>query len=291
MSQFSFCLHHITDENVPGFSMESYSKFKYGSHYVAEQFANALFDAFILDPTNDALFDHQKIIIYSSPYDFLPTSSYYMTKCFFEKLKAYTSLNKYNCKVEFGKINRNQTYAEDYGALSAEERFNLIKNDTYELPEKPSEDAVLLFMDDISITGTHQKVIELLLNREGIKNDVGYLYFAKLMNKDVNPNYENVLNYAFVNDLPSLMNVLHSKDFMLTTRCVKHLLCLPHKGFTQFLSLLNEELKDLLLKEIYVGALRNKYDQMEAYEVNLTELSRNLNGHELSEIQNWRYIT
>ena len=137
MSQLSFCLHHITDENLPGFSMESYSKFKYGSHYVAEQFANALFDAFILDPSNDTLFDHQKIIIYSSPYDFLPTSSYYMTKCFFEKLKAYTLLNKDNCKVEFGKINRNQTYAEDYGALSAEERFNLIKNDTYELPEKP----------------------------------------------------------------------------------------------------------------------------------------------------------
>jgi hypothetical protein len=291
MSQFLFCLHHITDENLPGFSMESYSKFKYGSHSVAEQFANALFDTFILDPTNDALFDHQKIIIYSSPYDFLPTSSYYMTKCFFEKLKAYTSLNKYNCKVEFGKINRNQTYAEDYGALSAEERFNLIKNDTYELPERPSENAVLLFMDDISITGTHQKVIELLLNREGIKNDVGYLYFAKLMNKDVNPNYENVLNYAFVNDLPSLMNVLYSKDFMLTTRFVKHLLSLSTSDFSQLLGFLDNEIEGLLLKEIYLGALRNRYDKMEAYELNMSELSLRFKTQDSAAIHKWQYIT
>ena len=94
-----------------------------------------------------------------------------------------------------------------------------------------------------------------------------------------------------MNDLPSLINVIRSKDFMLTTRCVKHLLCLPRKYFSQFLSLLNYEQEVLLLTEIYLGALKNKYDQMEAYQNNMSELERLVNNKDLHSKQEWYYIS
>jgi hypothetical protein len=60
-------------------------------------------------------------------------------------------------------IKRCQTHTEDYGALSAIERFNLVKSDTYEFIEISSIKDLCIFIDDISISDTHQRVIEKLL--------------------------------------------------------------------------------------------------------------------------------
>jgi hypothetical protein len=126
--------------------------------------------------------------------------------------------------LEFGKIERCQTYTEDYGALGAEERFNLIKNDTYKLITIPSKDDLCIFIDDISITGTHQRVVEQLLESEGINANSFFLYFAKLSNIEVSPSFENYLNYSFINDFSNLLELITSDDYCITTRTTKFIL-------------------------------------------------------------------
>jgi len=95
--------------------------------------------------------------------------------------------NIQHISFDFCNTIRCQTYTEDYGALSAEERFNLIKNDTYKLITVPAKDDLCIFIDDISITGTHQRVVEDLLDSSGIETNSFFLYFAKLSNSDVCP--------------------------------------------------------------------------------------------------------
>jgi hypothetical protein len=216
-------LHSIKDANNIGFKATDYSKFKYGDISIANKFGDELFKYFI--EKKGGIFElHKKINIYSSPFDFLATSSYYLTKRFFDNLIYYIKINNLNISVEFSKIERQQTYTQDYGAMNADERFNLIKNDTYELKKKPTKNSLLIFIDDVSITGTHQKVIELLLNKNQIKNKAEYLYFAKLTNNSIPPTFENIINNSFVNNENKLLRIMNSDDFRITTRTVKYLL-------------------------------------------------------------------
>ena len=66
------------------FSPQDYSRFKFGDYIVAETFAKELFEFFKIQLLDDILKDTQSIIIYSSPYAHIPTSSYYLTAEFYK---------------------------------------------------------------------------------------------------------------------------------------------------------------------------------------------------------------
>ena len=48
--------------------------------------------------------------------------------------------------MKLGKINRSQSYTEDYGAMNAIERFDLIKNDTYSFFDEPEENSLCILI-------------------------------------------------------------------------------------------------------------------------------------------------
>jgi hypothetical protein len=218
------------------------------------------------------------IIVYSSPYSHIPTSSYYLTQVFYENLKQYLqSHGILNINIQFKKINRCQTYIEDYGALNANDRYDLIKNDTYEFDDKPNEASFLIFLDDISITGTHQRVIEKLMLEEGYSNDCLFLYYAKLIDSTIPPSIENDLNYAHINKLDKLFELIDSDNFAITTRAVKYLLKLNKNEFNLFLISLKNNNKIGLLEEIYFYALKNNYNKIELFNDNIVNLLNFIN--------------
>ena len=122
----------ITDIDDLGFEPVEYSRFKFGDHVIAKKFGRSLFEFFVNEILKTKIAENSHLIVYSSPYNFLPTSSLYMTKEFYHLLSEHVKRNPgLSVKLEFGKIERCQTYSEDYGSMSALERYNLIKNDTY----------------------------------------------------------------------------------------------------------------------------------------------------------------
>ena len=68
-------------------------------------------------------------------------------------------------KIELRKINRTTTYSVDYGELSAKERLKLISNDIFKINENFNGDEILIFIDDIKITGSHEFVIKRMLKK------------------------------------------------------------------------------------------------------------------------------
>ena len=179
--------------------------------------------------------------------------------------------------MKFGKINRSQSYTEDYGAMNAIERFDLIKNDTYSFFDEPEENSLCIFIDDISITGTHQRVIENMMKNRNYTNKSIFLYFAKLDNQQIDASFENDLNFAYVNSIENLLEVIINDTFKITTRTTKFILSLKDADFSFFIESIWKHKKFELFFHFYSNALLNNYQTIEIYKNNLSSLSSAIN--------------
>jgi FMN phosphatase YigB (HAD superfamily) len=268
-----YAVHSIDNTKFISFNEIDFSKFKFGDTLIAEKYGTELFDYFRNLLLPELIAKHNNFRIYSSPYDQIPTSSYYLTQSFYEAFSEYLKNNHpENLNVKFCKIIRRQTYTEDYGALSAEERFNLIKNDTYEFVDIPSTEDVCIFIDDISITGTHQRIVEKLITDNSIETQSIFLYYAKLNNSLVCPSFENYLNYFYTSSVIKLMEIILSDSYKITTRTTKYILSLQHKDLEYFISEIKKHGKNSILIELVNMSDANKYNNIEHYKPNLKTL-------------------
>ena len=270
-------VHPITNIDRVPFSNIEYSKFKFGDSYVAQKYGCEMFEYFQKIHLPELLLNHRNFLIFSSPYAQIPTASYYLAKYFYDAFTEFIEANQCSdVNLEFRKIIRSQTYTDDYGALTADQRFRLIKNDTYELIEIPQVYQVSIFIDDISITGAHQKVIEKLLTDNGSETVRFFLYYAKLDNPHVCPSFENQLNYAFTSDLNRLMEIIFSDTFKINTRTIKYILSLSQESLEYFISQVILREMNSLLKMLVSLSYANDYNKIERYQPNIEILSIHL---------------
>jgi FMN phosphatase YigB (HAD superfamily) len=273
-----YAVHSIINKDKLPIIAEEYSKFKFGDNSLANKFANELFEYFISNHSSWLNGKNDNIVIYSSPYSNVPTSSYFLSIAFYQLLDNYLKEStNYFFKLKWGKINRCQTYSEDYGSLNANQRYQLIKNDTYVFAEKPSENDSLIFIDDISITGTHQKVIENLLKINNYNNECIFIYYTKLDNSSIEPYFENELNCSYVNSFNKFLNVINSKSFKITSRSLKYILKLPESEFIYFLQSLSNSNKNGLIEQFYSSSISNGYDKISEFKKNSLTLKSFLN--------------
>lgn len=273
-SHSAYYAKSIIDTQNLSFSPIEYSRFKYGDYQVAEIFGSELFEYFKTEIDLLLVFNYYKrVLVYSSPYSVIPTSSFFLTEVFTKELTSYLNESGVDIPVVSAKINRLNTYSTDYGELSAEQRYNLIKQDTYSFIDIPETGDLCIFVDDISITGTHQKVIESLIIENAVKSKNIFLYYAKLLNSRVPANFENILNYAFVNSVEHFIDVFECIEFRYTTRAIKYILSLDRQDFSFFQNHLknNNLLTDI--RRILQLSMDNRYHEMEEYKYNFKLLS------------------
>ena len=256
--------HIISDENNFGFSAEEYSKFKYGSSEIGDKFGNDLFNR-LINLRNREICSYKNIYVFSSPYDYIPTATNTIFTSFLDKLSKYLDGK---CVVEMRKINRNTTYTEDYGSLSKEDRLNLISNDTFDIKNDFKGDELLIFLDDIKITGSHEFVVKKTLIENQIENDIFFLYHAILDNDNINPTFENILNYSYVKGVNEIIEIHNSSDFVLNTRITKYILQLNDNDINYFL----KNVKPSDLKTIILSSSGNKYDKISKYSNNFKKI-------------------
>ena len=161
--------------------------------------------------------------------------------------------------------------------MNAIERFDLIKNDTYSFFDEPEENSLCIFIDDISITGTHQRVIENMMKNRNYTNKSIFLYFAKLDNQQIDASFENDLNFAYVNSIENLLEVIINDTFKITTRTTKFILSLKDADFSFFIESIWKHKKFELFFHFYSNALLNNYQTIEIYKNNLSSLSSAIN--------------
>ena len=270
---YTFSLHKITDELDFGFSPVDYSRFKFGDTYVAEQFGKHLAHEFISQVLQYKYIDKQ-IVVISSPYSFIPTATFSMKNEFVFTLNRWLVEHEMQV-VQEAKVQRSITYKEDYGELNAQERFELIKNDTFYIDKDFLNDKLLFFLDDIRITGTHELMINNMLKKYGLNNEVYLIYFAELTNKNIHPNIENYLNYYVVKSLFDLNSIIKSNTFAINTRLVKYILNSDPTVFNLFI----QEQPNLFINLLYDMAIGNGYHTIEAYKQNMNYIKTLLNQY------------
>ena len=268
--KITYSLHHIDNDREFGFNPDDYSRFKFGDGEVAKVFGEALADGFIKHQLLQKPFE-QQIVVIPSPYSFIPTATFAMKNWFVYRLNRWLVQHGFPV-VQEAKVHRTITYKEDYGELDAAQRINLIGNDSFHIDKAFLDGKTLLFLDDIKITGSHERMIMKMVSDYGLSNNIFMLYFAELVNKSIHPNIENYLNYHCVKSIFDLGPVIKSGHFIINTRIVKYILNYNPGCFRLFI----ESQSDGFINLLYDMALGNGYHTIEAYQNNLKHLESNL---------------
>ena len=263
---FHFSAHHIKSSDKFGFLPQEYSRFKHGATNIARKFGYEMADGFIASVLRKH-YDGRQILVMPSAYSRIPTASYFMCRYFIDKLNAYL-FESNRTVAEEGKICRTVSYRDDYGMMSAEQRYNLIKDDVFYIDRNLTDGKIILFVDDVKVTGTHERIIVNMLDKYGITGDCHMLYYAEVVNKSLPPNLENVLNYAYVKSLDEIDHIIKHDDFRFNTRVVKFILDADDKCFDRFIASQSRN----FIEDLYYNAVGNEYFKFQAYKRNMHKL-------------------
>jgi len=265
-----YSLHHIEDDTQLSFDPADYSKFKFGDPDATGRFGKALAEGF-LKQYGPLLLQHHDIVFLPSPFNYIPTASYYLSQRFKTEVNKFLHLRDKKALLE-SKIHRYKTYSEDYGNLTFEERLNLISTDTYHVDTRFLTNRLCIFLDDIKITGSHELVIRKILQQNNIEGNFMFVYFAELINQQISPTFENYLNYYHVKGIPEISVLLNRSDLQINTRTIKFILNEKNP--------INSIILDVpkpTLEKITDYAIGNNYHLMDEYKSNLSQIIKHIN--------------
>lgn len=232
----SFAAHQFSSMKGLSFSAEDYSKLKHGSKTVARKFGVDLATQFLCSPEFLKLMPDiidKQIVVSSAPWKSVPVASTTLTDYFMSKFNPVWSSN-YKA-AESLKISRGHSYNDDYGAMSKEQRDNAISADNFYIDKETIKGKVLFLIDDVKITGAHERRMDTLLDNAEFDGTVVYLYFAQFVGEG-DPNIENKLNYAFVNNLVDINYIIDNDEFIFNTRVIKYILRAEKSEFQTFIN-------------------------------------------------------
>lgn len=263
-----FSLHQFEDRATINFDPNTYSRLKYGSGEAGKQFGEELALAFY-EKYYDVIATKQ-LVVSESAYQYMRNAASMITDAFCNKLNSLICELNGNF-IQRIKINRLVPYIQDYGKVSLKQRVKLLKKDTFTFDYDYAKDKFLIFIDDIFITGTHQKKIEEMVENYGIDtNECMCVYYAELLNPYEDPSIESYLNNYQIKTLTDLYRLItEDKDYRIIVRTAK--MFLSYEDTKEVVALLETVDKEILT-EIYYNCLSEGYYKNPAYSKNFSKL-------------------
>ena len=259
-----FNFHTILDERNLPFSADEYSRFKYGSKSVARKFGKEMGKML-----SSLLPLDKQMVIMSAPYLYIPVAG--------TALKDYL-LGELNCRmidkglcnaIEDSKIFRPVTYLCDYSNMTAEERDKAIGSERFYTDAGYLKGKVALFVDDIRVTGSHEKRICEMVERLNIDCECIFLYYARVEGV-IDPAIESRLNHFTVKTLLDLDNIIKNDEYIHNTRNTKFILSAKKDDFVQFI----HYQKKVFRKTLYANLIGNGYNKEESFKDNIGYLKK-----------------
>lgn len=258
---FQHAVHTFQDLHSSSFSPKKYSQLKFGKNSVAREFghslANSLFERF-----GPELLSNRCVVI-PSPYNQVKNAASIMTEHFARRLNHLLTLNSgEHCDTSV--IHRKVSYISDYGFLDAEQRKRLIDGDDFYFNPEFYKDKILIFIDDVRITGTHEIKLKELLEKHGIENDCIFGYYALYEGQQAD--IEAAINFAGMKGINDLLALIKNvKDYNMIVRPIKYIL-----GVCELMqcSMVVDAMTDSQLEDLYFGCLGEGYYKIPKYQVN-----------------------
>jgi hypothetical protein len=254
------------------FSAIEYSKLKYGSKKSARKFGVELATKFLSSSTFMGLYPEisgSNLVVCSAPWKNIPVASTAIKDYFISRFNPTWAEN--NPSVESLKVCRAHSYNEDYGSMNKDAREKAITSDAFYIDKEFIKGKTLIFIDDVKITGAHERRIEQLLDSVGYEGRVIFLYYAEYLG-DTNPEIENALNFSFVKGLLDINYIIQNDEFMFNTRVVKFILDKPREEFRNFIDYQSKDFLHQLRKEL----IGNEYHKLPEFLSNYNYLKNKL---------------
>ena len=279
--------HTITDAETLSFSSYKYSVFKHGDRQAAMLFAQELADVIIKNRARviinlQSQTRKNKIAVFGAPYNGLKTASSYLAEFVTKYLNMYFQARFKDIEFVECKISRQHSYTQDYSAMTGEDREVALTSETFEfipsVQELHEECCYALFIDDILITGAHERRIQELIAREDFILPHDFCYYALLQKGCCEPQFEDYLNNFAYRRGDQLLAYsvkcrLLREDFLPNTRVIKRLLTLSEVH----LASLVEELTHWQLQLLLDSAKLNGYHVHETYKKNYHTIVTKIN--------------
>lgn len=250
------------------FCAKTYSRMKFGCDDSAKIFGYELAEKFF-EAYMDIILSNRLVVI-PSPYNKVKNAATVMTEHFINKLNELI-VEANGEHVEYSIIHRKVSYTNDYGFMTKEQRKGLIDNDLFYINKDFVKDKVLVFIDDVKITGTHEEKLKEILERESLDNQSFFLYYAEYFGD--RPDIEAELNWASIKEPYDYLQILIDAKNHVIIRPIKYVLTLKETD----LKLICDIVPTSRLEEIYYGCLAEGYYKIPSYQTNFQFIKNYLN--------------
>lgn len=264
--QTQFFVHGFNSLQDLNFEARDYSYLKFGSDASAKKFGYALADAFFKEHS-EAVLSKPSVVI-PSPYNYVRNAATVMSGHFVDRMNHHIA-KAGGRNLEWSIIHRKVSYIKDYGFLDKDKRKELIDQDEFYLNKGFLEGKNLILIDDVNITGTHEEKLIDILDKNEVKNDTFFLYFAKYAHGAVGANIEAALNFSGIQNVEDFIALTNEPNHHVIVRPIKFLMGQPHDVFVKAIN----ELPLNFVEKLYYGALGEGYHKIEDYSVNFEYLS------------------
>lgn len=270
--------HLIYDEKNLPFSAVDYSLFKYGSKTVASKFGEELANSFIKSRSFFDIVDkhrNKQLVVTVSPYEFIPTATYALKHSFIRILNDKL-IDLDMLPVQEVKVYRKASYViEDYAKMDESFRNAKISNETFYIDAEFIKGKVVLFIDDIFITGGHEKRIRSMITDKNLEIDYCFMYYAKLMNKSIDSAIESRLNLSKVQDLKDINWIIRNHEFRMNTRVCKFIMSKTLEEFKNFIEFQSANFQNILFYNFVGNSYHKTPEYSENYEYLKNQILRN----------------
>lgn len=254
-----FAVHNFSALETAKFSPTEYSRLKFGCDLAAQRLGHELATEFFYAHSDKLLAN--RCVVISSPYNHVPNAATVMTQHFIDRLNELLVFAQGE-HVEYTVIHRKVSYTNDYGFLSKEKRRGLIDNDSFYLNRDFIEGKLLLFVDDVRITGTHEDKLVEILQRDGIQNEAVFLYYANYHGNQ--PDIEGQLNFSGMKSLTDYVEMTKQPGHHVIIRPIKYILGQKPEALKDALP----QLDDHIITKMYHGCLAEGYYKIPGYQRN-----------------------
>jgi hypothetical protein len=259
-----FAAHQFSDLETASFDPKTYSRLKFGSDQAARVMGHRLAAEFFFAHGDKLLAND--IVVFASPYNYLPNAATVMTQHFIARLNELLVFSQ-GKHVDYSLVHRKVSYTADYGFLSKEKRKGLIDNDSFSLNRDFIAGKLLLFVDDVRITGTHEDKLMEVLQRDRIDNDAMFLYFANYTGTKAD--IEGQLNFAAIQAMEDFAALTKEPNHHVIIRPIKYILSRPVEELKASLPGFNDD----VVFAMYYGCLAEGYYKVPSYQANFAILT------------------
>ncbi|MEQ8685906.1 MAG: phosphoribosyltransferase family protein [Imperialibacter sp.] len=210
--QLSYRSDTFYDQEGFLFDTRQYSLFKYGCHESAQAYASQIAAQLLLDYGH---WQNEQVIVCASAYKVAPTAAEAIAQLVYEALQTYFPF------LQKVKVGRETVFPNDYGSMSAADRFSLMDRNVLTIDDHLFRKKKLILVDDLRVTGAHERKMTDTI--AGVVDEVVFAYVGSLQG-DFPASVEFDINNTSIASVNDILTIIGKDIFHINARVCKYVL-------------------------------------------------------------------